>query len=188
MHSSAASTEVVVARFSEDLSWSDKLSVPVTIYDKSKDRPNVGREAETFAYHVIMRYDSLANTTVFLQGNPTDHIEMPLEDAIKRINAGAIGEGGLGKRLVADDHGNPHHHGLPVGQTFAELFADEAKPNGFAFYAGAQYIVSASSIKKRTHAWWKRLHRVLETEEVCPWTMERLWMYAFSIDAKKLNI
>jgi hypothetical protein len=76
--------ELVVARYTEDLSWLRKrpANLTVTVYDKSSDAaggegviplPNVGREAHTYLHHIVSRYESLAEWTIFCQGKPFDH-------------------------------------------------------------------------------------------------------------------
>lgn len=50
----------VIAKYNENVEWLKKLNHPVTVYDKS-DNPlegsiklkNVGREGETFLYHIV---------------------------------------------------------------------------------------------------------------------------------------
>lgn len=46
-------TSYGVAKYNENISWSHYLPVPVTVYDKSKDIPNIGREGETFLRHIV---------------------------------------------------------------------------------------------------------------------------------------
>ena len=72
----ATPVEVVISRFDEELSWVDGLhqQAKITVYDKS-DRPtpgsihlhNVGREGHTYLSHIVSRYDTLADWTVFTQ-------------------------------------------------------------------------------------------------------------------------
>lgn len=83
-------TEIVVARYNEDLSWIPFESADqVTVYNKGLpmdqlvlpknarviDLPNVGREAHTYLYHIREHYNDLAQTTVFLQGSIDDHMQ-----------------------------------------------------------------------------------------------------------------
>lgn len=73
--------EIVVARYKEDISWTDLLNPEyrVTVYNKHEGQnliENVGREAHTYLYHIISRYDSLADYTVFVQGNPLEHCDV----------------------------------------------------------------------------------------------------------------
>jgi hypothetical protein len=76
-------TELVIARYNEDLSWIDKLpkTIKITIYNKGKhdikypfiELPNIGRESHTYLYHIINNYDSLAEQTIFCQGDSIFH-------------------------------------------------------------------------------------------------------------------
>lgn len=71
--------EVVLAHYNEDLSWTSAYHSICTIYTKSDDQnpggiklPNLGREGHTFLHHIVTRYDTLSNWTVFSQaGSPT---------------------------------------------------------------------------------------------------------------------
>ena len=79
------SVEVVVARYRENASWAIRFNS--TVYNKGGDAPawaasfrrwiplpNVGRESHTIVSHIVSRYDSLADWTVFMQGDPFDHL------------------------------------------------------------------------------------------------------------------
>ena len=78
------STRLVITKYKEDISWINKIkNHNITVYDKSefpvKDSiklPNVGRECHTFLYHIVKNYDNLDDITVFLQGNPFEHIQV----------------------------------------------------------------------------------------------------------------
>jgi len=73
----ASSVEVVVAHYTENLSWTreyERPGVEFTVYSKSMPPPegsivlpNVGREAHTFLYHIVRHYHHLADWTVFTQ-------------------------------------------------------------------------------------------------------------------------
>merc|ERR550537_214069 len=72
----APEVEVVLARYDEAVDWADEYldRATITVYDKSKNPapdsirlPNVGRESHTFLHHIVDRYDSLADWTVFSQ-------------------------------------------------------------------------------------------------------------------------
>lgn len=82
--------EVVIARYNENLDWSNELNYKVTIYNKNENDvnlfdcnlPNVGREGHTFFNHIVCNYDNLSDYTAFLQGKPDDHCR----DFINEIN------------------------------------------------------------------------------------------------------
>jgi hypothetical protein len=50
------------------------------VYDKSKDIPNVGREAETYLRYIIENYNCLPEYVAFLQGHPFDHLKYTKAD------------------------------------------------------------------------------------------------------------
>lgn len=81
---------MVVARYNEDLSWLKQVpsTIKIFVYNKGKDDifdlpanaelfklPNLGREANTYLYHVTTHYDSLKDfdRIIFVQGDPFDH-------------------------------------------------------------------------------------------------------------------
>ena len=82
---------MVVSVYGEDFRWISSTLAgggvdSVFIYNKGAEKfgckddrvrvivvPNVGREGETFLRHIIDNYDSLAEGTWFLQGNPFHH-------------------------------------------------------------------------------------------------------------------
>ena len=79
--------EIVLAKYDESVEWANKYKdkATVTVYDKSSSPvpgaitlPNVGRESHTYLHHIISRYDSLADWTVFSQaGQPSFGCEPP---------------------------------------------------------------------------------------------------------------
>mmetsp|Transcript_72589 Transcript_72589/g.132606 ORF Transcript_72589/g.132606 Transcript_72589/m.132606 type:complete len:442 (-) Transcript_72589:113-1438(-) len=78
---SKESIEVVMARYDEDIEWSDPYLHVRTVYCKDQKNmvsgcsallPNVGREGHTYLYHIVKNYDKLAQWTVFTQAqDPT---------------------------------------------------------------------------------------------------------------------
>lgn len=82
----ATDRELVVARYTEDVSWLNDVAMPIWLYDKGPvpatnlashirhiRLPNHGREAGTYLTHIISRYEHLPPLTIFCQGNPFDH-------------------------------------------------------------------------------------------------------------------
>lgn len=179
---------VVVAKFREDVSWAAAFPPEwdVFVYDKSDGSlPNVGREAETFARFIAEKYDVLAgwDYAMFLQGAPFDHVaksDLPSQDDdVADLVADHVGLGGLGLCFVSDCQGKPHHEGLPIRKAHELVFGSGSVPAQWQFCAGAQYLVPTSYILGRDRSFWDRLHDLLATEQVCAWSMERLWPCAF---------
>lgn len=84
-----ADIELVVARYAEPLDWLSRAPVaglPTTVYDKSPAArdgrgvvalPNVGRCEHTYLTHILARYDSLPELTLFAPGSATDAHKWP---------------------------------------------------------------------------------------------------------------
>lgn len=70
--------EIVITRYNEDLAWTKGLEHLTTIYDKQTQYPNFGYGLETMLRHIITRYDSLADITMFCQGNLADREDQPM--------------------------------------------------------------------------------------------------------------
>ena len=69
--------ELVVLRCGEDIHWSDPYEAVRTVYDQSPNGQrlddavqlhNVGREAHGILWHIVRRYEDLADVTVFMHG------------------------------------------------------------------------------------------------------------------------
>jgi len=74
-------TEIVITRFNESLDWIQGVEHICTIYNKGEpftskatciDVSNNGLGLETLLRHIIIRYHSLAEITMFCQGNIDD--------------------------------------------------------------------------------------------------------------------
>ncbi len=178
-------TEVVVAHYQEPLTWLPRCLHPARVYSKGPggDLPNIGREAHTWLYHCATRYNDLADTTIFLQGDPFAHCASVLQQSkfLQPLN-----------RLVAlsdlicqeDATGAPNHIGLPITPTWEQLF-QEPVPVEFRFAPGAQYAVPRRLIHTRSYTWYVRAldlftqagpdadDRFGKTQ--LPWVFERLW-------------
>jgi hypothetical protein len=176
--------ELVVAKYKEDVAWAGACGMPAVIYDKSDapvpgsvSLPNIGREAHTYLHHIISRYNSLAEMTVFVQGNPFDHCPH-LFSLITSIPLS--GFHWLAKGLViCDEQGMPHNGTpLPLGKTFESLFGWPRK--SYQFGPGAQFAVSRELIQRWPRGTWEKILTVWESMGPgYPWVAERLWGYLF---------
>ena len=78
--------ELVVARYDEDISWSNVYARVRTVYDKGPDNtnrdfvklPNVGREQHSYLEHIVRHYDDLAPWTVLVSEAHTVHARLAL--------------------------------------------------------------------------------------------------------------
>jgi len=77
--------ELVVSRYNENINWVYAYNDIATVYNKGIDNisnidniiklPNIGREGNTYLFHIINKYEDLKEKTVFSQGEPFTHNE-----------------------------------------------------------------------------------------------------------------
>jgi hypothetical protein len=148
--------ELVVARYNEDPAWTRKVppSLRVTLYNKGAPLPaeysaaitlpNLGREAQTYLHHLVRRYDSLADVTVFTQGRPFDHAP-DLHRVLRAAANGGLATGDFqwlgflidtddrrGRRLFVPWSKNPAREELPLDEFYEELFGEPGPEIGRA--------------------------------------------------------
>jgi hypothetical protein len=174
-------TEVVVARYREDLSWLARLEgVRHRVYAKGEMWPgadplmNVGREAHTYATHVANWYDELAEVTVFTQGDPFPHAPNFLED-VKDPTCHFRPFGP--NRLLTGPAGDSCHY-LPAARVWKDLTGGRPFPAEVRFAPGAVFAAHRDCLRRYPRAWWRRLADYLaraDTQDHAPWVLERLW-------------
>jgi len=170
--------EIIVAKYREDISWLKQRTVTYNnlryidrchIYDKGGDTipdndtwrwekiENVGRESHTYLKHIIDNYDSLADVTVFTQGNIEEHgkcgfnLECCIKNAqnngfdqlIINVKPESYNNWGMmnhsGKWLLEKKSGNMRSAKL----TFGEFYEESIK-----IYYAAIFAVRKDIIKK----------------------------------------
>ncbi|QKZ11363.1 DUF3431 domain-containing protein [Spirosoma sp. KUDC1026] len=192
--------ELVVARYTEDLSWLRKrpASLGVTVYDKSPDRsagdtalvlPNVGREAYTYLHHIVSRYDSLTDWTVFCQGKPFDHafdFKKTLQALTADPDAFMTGnwfrwlghlidtDDNRGERLFQPWSKNEDGRGLDLLGFHKALFGTDG-PERYTFVLGAQFIAHRDLIRQQPLSFYERALAVSITFPDAAHCYERSW-------------
>lgn len=183
----APKREIVVAAYEEPLDWVQGLQDPVALYIKSPSRTeypeaprldNVGREAHTYAWHIIQRYESLAEQTLFLQGHPYDHM-----DHIHNFYVQGLEHEGdfcaVGHWWLVNALGHPlHEWDCPLEEIWQQLFTTPM-PRHLTCIRGAQFIVSRDLIRARSLDFWKRVLEISVEHSAGPWALECMWMYIF---------
>ncbi len=201
-----SSIELVVARYTEELNWLRKVpkSVWVTVYDKSDEAvlypnavplPNVGREAHTYLHHIVGRYDTLSEWTVFCQGKPFDHAY----DFHHRLRAmatdpTAIGlfqwlghiidtDDDRGQRLFTTWSKNDNGRGLDLAGFYRALFGtdgDSARPPAmYPFVLGAQFVVHRDVIRQQPVSFYEHALALSVTFPDAAHCYERTWDRVF---------
>ncbi len=199
------SFHIIVAKYKEDVSWTSAFdSSKVFIYDKSPNpiegsipRANIGREVESFFYHIIKYYDNLPDYLVLLQGNPFDHFtEVTKESFPSELTSLLSSKPEIVQPLFTGIHVEEPltYIGLLIPDYYSYIF-NGASPKKLGFAAGCQYIIPKADILKKSLQFYKALHhltlrtKILVSEDahhtirtfdpysICGWTLERL-LYA----------
>ena len=94
-HSSIRSVHVIIAKYKEDISWSNNIKYPYTIICKEHlaidEIPNRGNEASTYLEYIYKNYYNLADYNVFLHGHQksyhhTENMDETLNNMIFDMN------------------------------------------------------------------------------------------------------
>lgn len=186
-----AELQLVVAHYREELRWlEDFRELPVMIYSKGSrgpnELPNVGREAHTYLHHIIENYDTLADVTVFLQGDPRDHVP-DLFEKIWSIDATTRYRELSELMLVDDRNGRPPQPGLPLAAFYEKLF-QRAAPEYYCCRVGACFAVSREVIRQRSRDFYRHAMELVLNEDRGPWCIERLWHIVFETQSDKEGI
>lgn len=201
--------ELVVARCHEDLNWLRRVPkrFRVTVYNKGLDvpalprrhgvevhaLPNVGREAHTYLHHLIRRYDSPADITVFAQGKPFDHVP----DFHKILHRLAFRKFAItdfcwlgfiidqddadGTRLFQQWPKNPQKHPLPLRAFWGSLW-NAAPPEAVTFYPSAHFAVTAPCVQRQSLDYYRNARDIAAHLPDAAHCFERVWDRVFHVN------
>ncbi len=195
--------ELVVAHYEEDLRWLRKrpANVVATIYDKSPvdsagpgalALPNVGREAHTYLYHLVSRYETLAEWTIFCQGKPFDHaydfkkwLRTFAESADPNPGFHWLGhlidtDDDQGQRLFQPWSKNSDARGLDMRGFHRALFGTDG-PLLYPFVLGAQFAVHRNVVRHRPLAFYERALALSVNFPDAAHGFERTWDRVFGL-------
>ena len=210
------SFEIVIAHYNEDLSWLEDDIDSCTIYSKGGQKnappypyhalPNIGREGQTYLHHIIERYDTLADVTLFLQGRVDDHFSITFDEVKERARNTEPGQVTTFpyRELETFDHWD----GIPwaeypswkkwttmsewkkapktPAQYWQTVFPRRPVPASVGFQPGALFAVRKDSIQRYPRSTYEVLMQEFfsgEMAHVNPETghfIERFWQAMFS--------
>jgi hypothetical protein len=161
--------EIVVARYKEDLSWVDMINpaYTVTVYNKHDGEnlvENIGRESHTYLHHIIQRYDSLADYTLFVQGAPLEHCDIFYQSldhfcSLKEKQDFSFLLDSSSNMIQCDNNGQPYgivnESMIPVGYVYEKITMRKS-PGFFISSPGSQFIVSKKAIKNWKLEFYKK--------------------------------
>jgi hypothetical protein len=187
--------EIVISKYKENTDWVKELKHPYILYDKSDtpidnsiQLPNVGREANTYLYHIVSQYDTLAEVTIFLQGDPFTHADLVgcnKDHFIESLNHETASSSfkSAYQPLFIDNNNTGGMKWYNIANTKC-IFESIDTPVQFS--PGGQYIVPKKNIQSKPLHFWTHLLKLSETntygdesEYIDPWVFERIWMLLF---------
>lgn len=182
--------EIVVARYSEDLSWAKNNSVVnndtneqttllecCTIYNKGQDidlpctkLENIGHEGHTYIHHIIENYDNLADYTMFVQGDPFGHMRPTGISFYDHVAQVLNGENlpnffWLNTHMFRTDFEyirEPYSKWPNVRYAYERVFGEEPLFETWIFGGGAQFCVSKEQILKRPLSFYQNIMSIFE--------------------------
>lgn len=204
--------ELVVAHYTEALNWLRRLpaGIRVTVYDKSADQvagpgaialPNLGREAHTYLYHLVNRYHSLPEWTIFCQGKPFDHAFDFKKTLRHAVDHSADPFGGLtpyqpdgfcwlghlidtddyeGNRLFRPWSKNEDGRGLDLRGFHRALLGTDG-PATYTFVLGAQFAVHRNIIHQKPVSFYEQALALSITFPDAAHCFERSWDKVFGV-------
>ncbi|GAB2605318.1 DUF3431 domain-containing protein [Spirosoma areae] len=197
--------ELVVAHYTENLNWLRNLPAGLakTVYTKGADGsgehsaiplPNAGREAHTYLYHLVNRYDFLAEWTVFCQGKPFDHAYdfkktlrefVTLPDQISPTGFRWLGhlidtDDNRGQRLFQPWSKNEDGRELDLSGFHRALFQNDG-PETYTFVLGAQFAVHRDIIRSQPLSFYEQALIVSVVFPDAAHCFERSWDRVFGV-------
>jgi hypothetical protein len=208
-------TGIVVARYNENVSWlNENKDCAIYIYNKGHSPilspppksivtplHNVGRESHTYLSHIIANYDSLNTTTIFIQGNISDHVDRrTVHSPYKHLNTLLYSiRDGLSQTAITTPNGawfspkpsfrilewkgvQQEDSQMSFGDWFVKYINPEFPSDPFKWYPGALFAVNKQNILQHPKSYYET---ILETvsHHVAPEAghyLERSWYYMFS--------
>ena len=151
---------LVIARYSEDISWINKFNIKKFIYNKGEDEipdsvklPNIGLEPHTFIYHIINNYNNLSDYTFFLQGIPHDH-EAEIENKINEYINDNVKDFELFGPYITE----PSNYYSWLIPSHVSCFGYPLEHSFFYFRAGGQFVVSKQKILSNPIEFYQHLY------------------------------
>jgi hypothetical protein len=167
---------IVVARYTEDIGYLNDVD-NVVIYNKGTpleqknviNRPNIGRESETYLYHIINNYNNLPDYLILIQGSPFYHMNgiNPNNfstELLKLINKRVVSIEPLFTNLHTENH--CFYPSIKTREYYSFLINPTSIPDKMQFAAGCQYIIPKECILKNGIDFYKKIHNMLLNNKI----------------------
>ncbi len=155
--------------------------------------PNLGREAHTYLHHIVNRYYTLADYTIFCQGKPFDHAydfhprlraiaqELPPHKPFDWIGHIIDTDDNQGERLFRSWSKNEDGHSLDIRGFHQALFSTDG-PAGYTFVLGAQFAIHRDLIWQRPLTFYEQALAVSIALSDAAHCFERTWDRVFGVE------
>ena len=162
-----ANYKIIVARYSEDISWTTQFD-NVFIINKGQPLnianetflPNVGREGHTYYKYIYDNYYDLPDYLVFLQGYPFDHspnIINMLHAFIKKPEVNDMAYFAPPCHRVTTDY---IISGIPLKEIYEKIFGN-IKEIDSIFGAGAQFVIKKEVVLRNSKNFYLNIINIL---------------------------
>lgn len=125
-------------------------------------------EAKHFLTHIIQNYDSLAETTIFLQGHPFDHIKNLYVEIIRTLGQDFSCLPSAKKKKLGDSG-----HDLMARQ-FGEVITKKKIESSY-WSAGACFMASKNAILANPLSWYENVLKEAKDFKDSKYALERIW-------------
>jgi hypothetical protein len=164
--------EMVIARYDEDISWSDNYKSFRTVYNKGEPISNVesiffdnkGHLAHTILTHIITKYDCLAETTFFTHGSfnyRNDQIIKDSRPCHRLFSEFIVTDPNALVYIPRHDipRSSEHIHDYPetVGAVFQRIFNIPYPTKGYVWGCGKIVSVGKNLILKRPKRFYENV-------------------------------
>lgn len=135
--------------------------------EKKTENCTSSREARQWLNHIIWRYDTLADVTVFLQAHPHDHCGDIISsvDAIQNVHFTTLPTRSSGTISKADAE--------LCNEFYRQLFTEPLDTVCWA--AGAQFAASRKVLRAQPCSWYVKIRDLATTTVRSGEILERLW-------------
>jgi len=164
-----ADFEIIIARYDEDIGWSDNYKEFRTVYNKgaatdydSISLENIGHLADTILRHIINRYDTLADVTFFTHGSFNYRNDQLIKetfpchrlwsDFIRTDNALVY----ISRRDLPQAAEKAYDYTETFGEVYQRFFKGPYKRD-FEWACGKIMSVSRSHIQNRSKAFYQKM-------------------------------
>lgn len=189
---------LILARYKEDVSWSDEFGERRIVLDKSGDfitgirenwmaLPNVGREGHSYLFYIIQNYDNLPEGMVFSQADPSDHVfgmssfTSAIHGVLHDLPDVYIPFSEKCNKIIGGIDG--WDIVMPIQSYWEDLFVEPQPEEWSCYYAGLFYV-SRNLVLRHPLCFYQYLYDKMDNE-VHPYygyVLERLWTPIFCGD------